>query len=263
MPSPEENTIALETLLDNSTLNFHRFIQTRVGSYNATALGAVCIGWGGYPSGGGAYHGFFDFHTNRNTTLLIHVDGLSYLDRNAVLIKSENGRGHTIRYMRTPENYRDLRAGLMSSECKLAKLGSEADIPIDDEHRPIVEEVIKDIKEGEFWTIRKYALGMNHSHPDLEEAVFKETVPSFFTDIPAAPRVVRLKENWYTILEMPGDNLVAMVDGTPLSIPATRLNLEKLGGFTVGKEINIRQMQIDANPDWTLTGVAYDALLPP
>ncbi len=268
MATPEENKAELETLLDNFTINFHRFIQEKVGEYNGTALGVVSIGWGCYPSGGGGYFGYFGFRNSRDTMLLFEVKRMVSVDDIAFLEGFESGRGHNIRYVSTPKNLDQDPFGYRFPNI-LDKLDPKLDIPIDDIQRPLVEDVIKHIKGGEFWTIRKYAVQSGHRKGIYRN--FKPIVENTFLTKPSLPAVMLFKESEFCVKEMPHEGIGSLVlheesnTENKLSIPADQLNLDKtpwnfMGGGTIPVKF---MMTPDLNPDvasnWTILHIGnYD-----
>ncbi len=273
MASPEENKVRLEELLDRSTINFNRFIAQQIGGiHNGTALGAVCIGWGGYPSNGGDYSGYFDFRTNAETTIVFNVAGMAAVRRVPFLVPFESGRGHQLLYLPTsltPQNR--IRIGSME-ESPYAHIDPASGISITDEVYPFVEAGVKEIKEGEFWTIRKYI--MQSRDAQITDAIGNEDqfgahVERAFNDTPTPGAYVRFRHSYYTIRDLPGreGNLVLEDETGTLTVPRERVNLDVLAQFNykAGEIIPVSQYAISDNPDdWKISrmGVGLGLLHP-
>ncbi len=279
MATHEEHITQLEQLLDNSTVNFHRFISKAVGGdYNGTAFGAVCIGWEGYPTHGGLYKGYFDFHAQRNTMLVVKAGGMFTYDGNRFLRSAgEGGRGHTIRYLsskRLPARKR--KSGLDGPDTSwFDSLDASHDIHIDDTNRPRVEEIIKEVKESEFWTLRKYAMQTNVGTGSFQlynDDAFKGLVGRMFTDVPTPGAVVRFQDARYFIRELPSaDGLGALVlephsaEYTVQTVPAAQLKMDDFNSreFRVGAEMPDVVLSVTSDKDasiatnWRVAGIGY------
>lgn len=266
MATPEENRVVLERLLDRSTVNFHRFLSRDLGlGYNGTAFGAVCIGWGGYPSGGGSYHGYFDFRTREDMTLVIQVGGMMSVSGEVYLLPLENGRGH--RVMCLPSSSVPDGVGIPSflrggGKSPYENVDPSLQIPPSDEMMPSLLGIIREVKKGEFWTIRKYALNGSRSESARKllwsKSNFGKTVERAFSDEPVPGALAHFKGGDYTVIEMPNEESSLVLDpneagGERLSIPPSNLrhdNLE-IQSVEVGRTLPVvffRSSDLPDNP---------------
>lgn len=275
MAKPAENKAELESFLDSCTMNFHRFIQRELGTYNGTALGAVSIGWSGFPSGGGAYRGWFDFRTKKKTTLAIKVQGMTIFNKVTFMRAFENGRGHRLLYLPTSKLPKDTGHTYHDSEESwYDKVEPSLEAPIDDKARDYVMEVIKQIKAGEFWTIRKYAIGTGEIKKSRrrgsieDEKGFEAIVEKTFSDTPSPWPVLRARNARYRIKQIPTDSEPLILEPTDekdeiLSIPQDHLDLGYLNrcGWKVGRAIPNVRLIVTSDKDedifsnWTIANL--------
>jgi len=161
MPNPEQNKASLETFLDNSTVNFFRVIADKFNLWHphGTALGVTSIGFGGYPTGEGAYTGYFPFRTKEGKVLLMYVGGPFSLAGVTMLHQLDNRRGHDIKLLDVPKGW---RAPMLSPNAERAarevvyKELETNELPITDKRRESLLELFRAVKECEFMACRKY-----------------------------------------------------------------------------------------------------------
>jgi len=238
MPTPEENRAALENLLDNLTVNFFRIIkdQHNLWTPHGTALGISSISYGVYPTGEGAYQGYFGART-RKGTLLFYVENPIKVAGVTFLRQLENGRGHQVRYVK---NYKsgnqDPLASGEKNEGELEEKVAGNDIPITDAMMPNLSKYLGALKRCEFLTCRKYRLQDKESNKEQHRSAdfiveqFDFALARAFRTSPKLPASLAVRTYFYTFKEQTPTDLVfkhIKEKGPDITLPLAQLSPEE------------------------------------
>ncbi|MBC8495333.1 hypothetical protein H8D36_04220 [archaeon] len=249
MANSEENRASLESFLDNTTINFHRFIEHAIHQFDNAALAATSVARGVFPltkegiSTG--YGGYFGFRTERQSIILLEVQNMVHVGSHLFLKGYESGRGHKIRYVTDPMSVDDTPMDYSLPKL-VAKLPDNCDIPITNQERVLLQNDLRGIKRSEYGTIREKIASEGRAQGPLAPREFTQIVDNTFSQRPVPPAVANIDTKTYFVAVQPHsekDKLIvsehADGKGNRYEVLAKHINLHLAQRFPVGSKINV------------------------
>lgn len=249
MANSEENRAGLESFLDNTTINFHRFIEHAIHQFDNAALAATSTAWGVFPltkvGTSTGYGGYFGFRTERDSIILLEIQNMVNIGSHLFLKGYESGKGHRIRYVADPMSVNDTPMDYALPKL-VAELPNNCDIPITDQEKELIEKDLRRIKRSEYGTIREKVAAEGRAQGPLSPRDFAEIVNNTFSQKPFPPAVANIDIKTYFVAVQPHserDKLIvsehADGKGDRYEILAKHINLHLAQRFPVGSKINV------------------------